>query len=251
MNLNLIYFSPTGSTKKVVEALSTSWDTPKTNIDISLPNKDYTAYSFFPDDLCIIGVPSFGGRVPSIAIDHLKEMKSNNTPTIIVATYGNRAYDDTLLELKDIASECGFKIIAAIAAVTEHSIMHQFATNRPTKEDLNEIIGFGERIKASLSSNSDIMVPGNRPYREYSGVPLKPKTNENCNKCGICASLCPTKSIPHDNPNTTDDSTCISCMRCISVCPNDARYLNKAVLLGVSQKMKKVCSSYKKNELFL
>lgn len=253
MNLNLIYFSPTGSTKKVVETLASSWNMPKINIDISISDDDYSTYSFPSDDLCIIGVPSFGGRVPSIAIDHLKKMNSNNTPTIIVVTYGNRAYDDTILELQDTASEYGFRIVAAISAVTEHSIIHKFTIDRPNNEDLDEIISFGEKIKEVLSSNaiSGIIVPGNRPYKEYGGVPLKPKTNKNCHKCGLCASLCPSKSISHDNPSITDDSTCISCMRCISICPNHARYLNKVMLFIASQKMKKVCSTYKKNQLFL
>lgn len=161
MNLNLIYFSPTGSTKKVVETLASSWNMPKINIDISISDDDYSTYSFPSDDLCIIGVPSFGGRVPSIAIDHLKKMNSNNTPTIIVVTYGNRAYDDTILELQDTASEYGFRIVAAISAVTEHSIIHKFTTDRPNNEDLDEIISFGEKIKEVLSSNaiSGIIVP--------------------------------------------------------------------------------------------
>ena len=107
----------------------------------------------------------------------IKKLKSNNTPTIIVVTYGNRAYDDTILELKDSASECGFRIVAAIAAVTKHSIIHQFATDRPNKEDLDEILSFGKKIKDVLYSNStsNIIIPGNKPYRDYGGVPLKTK----------------------------------------------------------------------------
>lgn len=254
MKLNLIYFSPTGGTKKTVEILSNTWNLEKNIIDISIPDKNYSIYSFSSDELCIIGVPSFGGRVPSVAIDHLKQMNSCNTPTILVATYGNRAYEDTLLELKDTAEECGFKIVAAITAVTEHSIMNQFATGRPNEEDYAEILNFGKTIKDTLSKNlnlSDLKIPGNRPYREYNGVPLKPTTSKDCHKCGICASLCPTNAIPKDNPNKTENTLCISCMRCISVCPNSARSLNKLLLLPASQKLKKVCSTPKKNELFI
>lgn len=253
MSLNLIYFSPTGSTKKAVETLASAWDLYRNDIDISIPDTDYSTYNFTSEDLCIIGVPSFGGRVPPIATDHLRKMKSDNTPTIIVTTYGNRAYEDTLLELKNEAKECGFKVVAAVSVVTEHSIMHQFATGRPNNKDLDEIVSFGKKIKDSISSNtttSDLQVPGNMPYREFSVLPIRPKAKKDCPKCGVCASVCPTKSIPIDSPDKTDD-TCISCMRCISVCPNGARSVNKIVLLAASQKLKKACSGYKENELFI
>ena len=48
-----------------------------------------------------------------------------------------------------------------------------------------------------------------------------------------------------------DTEKCISCMRCVAICPKKARKLNKVLLFAASQKMKKACGGRKKNELFL
>lgn len=96
----------------------------------------------------------------------------------------------------------------------------------------------------------ELRLPGNRPYREYGGVPMKPQSGRSCIKCGLCAKECPVGAIPYDRPNKTDTDTCISCMRCISVCPQKARSVSKILLGAGSMKLKKACSERKKNELF-
>lgn len=223
-------------------------------IDLTKPETDYGAYSFGPEDLCLIGVPSFGGRMPGTALERLKKMQGNSAKAVMVVTYGNRAYDDTLLELKEELCASGFRAIGALAAVTEHSIMHQFGAGRPDQEDQKELKAFAAQIKEKLKhqdGGTKLEVPGNQPYREYHGVPFKPKAGKKCRKCGICAKQCPVLAIPKDHPESVDADRCISCMRCVSVCPEQARDLSRAVLLVASGKMKKACSGRKPNELFL
>lgn len=253
MNFYSLYFSPTGGTKKVMDILSGILAEDCQTIDLSLPDKDYSSYSFTKNDLCLIGVPSFGGRVPGIALEHLKQIKAASASAVLVATFGNRAFDDTLLELKNEMETCGFRVIAAAAAVTEHSIMHQYGTGRPDAEDEKELRNFALRLKEAFTQDkksTDILVPGNQPYREYKGVPLKPKAEKECTKCRLCASLCPVAAIPKEDPSQTDKDLCISCMRCISVCPNHARTLNKAMLLASGQMLKKACHEKKENQFF-
>ena len=122
MNLYQIYFSPTGGTKKVSDIMSKTWNSPKIEIDLSNPDIDFSHFTFSTDDLCIVPVPSFGGRVPAVSLSRINEMTGGNAQTIIVVTYGNRAYEDTLIELKNTLKARSFHCIAAIAAVTEHSI---------------------------------------------------------------------------------------------------------------------------------
>ena len=93
--------------------------------------------------------------------------------------------------------------------------------------------------------------PGNRPYREYGGVPLKPVANGKCTSCGLCAKECPAGAIPLDNPKMTDKDKCISCMHCVAVCPKKARNYSKLVSFIAGLKMKKVCSGRKENKLYL
>lgn len=256
MSIYSLYFSPTGGTKKVMDIISSELKA-ENYIDISLPDIDMTQYQLKKDDICLIGVPSFGGRVPDIALQHLKKLRGEQTAAIIVAVYGNRAYDDTLLELQKELKTCGFHIIAAIAAVAEHSIMHQFGNGRPDAKDEQDLKKFAEKIKKLIENREaqkeqkEIKFPGNFPYRSYNGVPFKPSANKKCNRCNLCVKKCPAKAISSDNPFSVDAKKCISCMRCVSICPQQARSINKFLLSIASKKMQKACSSRKENELFI
>lgn len=248
MNYN-IYFSPTGSTQKITTYVSDQFGRYE-NIDLSIYKGDYTK-QFETDDICIVGVPSFGGRVPAIAIKRLMMMKGNQTPAILISTYGNRAYEDTLLELKTTLNQNGFICIGAMAIVCEHSIMHEFAKEKPYDEDFKEISHFTDIVKMRLKESLiDIDVPGNIPFREYNGIPLKPKTTKKCTECGLCGKLCPVGAIPFDNPHKTDKNICISCMRCVAKCPHHARKCNELMIAATTKKLKNICEIAKKNDFF-
>ena len=140
MSVYSIYFSPTGGTEKVMDILADVWKVDA-QIDLSVLEDDYENYQFNQEDICLFGVPSYGGRVPDAALARIRKMKAGNASAVMVVAYGNRAYDDTLLELKNELCECGYRVKAAIAAVTEHSIMRQFASGRPDQQDVKELKG--------------------------------------------------------------------------------------------------------------
>lgn len=254
MSIYAIYFSPTGGTEKIVTFIAEQFGVYQ-SIDLCEKTSGLTN-DFSEEDLCIIGVPSFGGRVPSIALERIKALNGNNATAILITVYGNRAYEDTLIELEDTLIEKNFTCQAAIAAIAEHSIMHQFATGRPDQNDLTELASFAQKIKEKTNNTvktdfPPVHVPGNRPYRKYGTIPLIPGASHTCGSCGLCAAKCPSGAIPSNNPKQTDKDKCISCMRCISVCPTHSRKLNPLMLAAASQKLKKACSGRKENELFL
>ncbi|MDB8803666.1 4Fe-4S binding protein [Romboutsia sp. 1001216sp1] len=254
MKLFEIYFSPTGGTKKIADLISRQFGYETIKLDLSNSMEDFSKFTFSEKDLCIIAVPSFGGRVPMAAMSNINKLKGNGSKVILVATYGNRAYEDVLLELKDTLTTLGFFCIAAIASVTEHSIMRQFATGRPDLKDKEELIKFSDKIKEILKQEKvtkDLYVPGNNPYKEYKVIPLVPEARQECMKCGLCAIKCPVNAISKDNPTLVEKEKCISCMRCVAICPNKARSVNEELILAVSKKLEKVCSERKMNELFL
>lgn len=245
-------FSPTGGTAKVAGEITRHWQDTQT-IDLSVPHLASEFCSFSSDDVILIAFPSFGGLAPQVALDRLKKFHGNNAKCILVCVYGNRAYEDTLVQMEDTATDAGFTVIAAIAAIAEHSIMHQYAAGRPDKNDCLQLEEFSHKISEKLLSGnmSSPDIPGGRPYKKGKGISLVPKADSSCNSCNLCIAQCPVQAIDAQNPKITDSKTCISCMRCIAVCPAHARKINKAMVSVAALAMKKVCSGRKKNELFI
>lgn len=253
MKVYKIYFSPTGGTKKVSDILAEQFGDEVIDVNITESRFDFNHIDIQKDDIVIISVPSFGGRVPSVAVERLSMLKRNGASGILVCVYGNRAYEDTLVELKDTVKNSGFNVIGAISAIAEHSIARQFATGRPDKQDIQQLLKFVEEIKLKISmgNTEEPNIPGNRPYKKASGAGVVPKASKDCIKCGICAKECPVQAIDIHNPKKVNNVNCISCMRCISVCPHQARKINAVLLLAVGIALNKVCSVRKDYELFI
>lgn len=266
MKVNCLYFSPTGGTKRVMDFMAEEWPVDCW-VDLSVRDCDYGQFGFGEEDVCLIAVPAYGGRVPGIVVERLGRMQVRGARAVLVAVYGNRHYDDTLLELGNEARACGFVVRAAVAALAEHSIVRQYAAGRPDEEDREQLHELARKIKCSLEAEGECakgsggasgekderepVIPGNMPYRDYRGVGIYPKAGEECNKCGKCAKLCPVGAIPMEEPGSVDGEKCISCMRCVAVCPNKARKLDEAMVAATAEKLKIVCSVRKENELFI
>lgn len=248
-----IVFSPTGGTQKAADMLAQEWNKQVVKVDLSSATQDFSAVNVQEGDVVIIAVPSFGGRVPALAAQRLSRIKGNGARCVVMCVYGNRAYEDTLIELNDIAANCGFDVVAAVAAVAEHSICHQYAAGRPDDDDAERLRGFAGQIQAKIERGEEKppKIPGNRPYKKAGGAALVPKADNRCNGCGICAVKCPAQAIDAAAPKGTDAKKCISCMRCIAVCPQHARGVNKLMVSAAAMALKKACSARKECELYL
>lgn len=251
MNKYRIIFSPTGGTEKVSKSITKNWGHVE-DIDLTIVDKDYHDISLTENDIALIAMPSYAGLAPQIALDRLARINAHHCKCVIVAVYGNRAYEDTLVQMEDYAHMAGFDVIGAMAAIAEHSIFHQFATGRPDENDCHQLEEFGNQILEKVIHKIDTKpnIPGHRPYKKAGGGTM-PQADSSCTKCGLCAIKCPTGAISQSNPQVTDKDKCISCMRCVAVCPSQARKLDQEKMAVIENAITKVCSIKKECELFL
>lgn len=253
MNIYEITFSPTGGTKKVADCLATELSREIRWIDLSNGNEDVHKLSLTNEDIALFAVPSYSGRVPTTAAERMRKIQGNGAKAILVCVYGNRAYEDTLVELQDLVQKAGFSVVSAVAAIAEHSIAHRYAANRPDKDDYERLRVFAEQIGDKLRRNefSTPAIPGNRPYRKAANAGIVPKATKACTQCGLCASRCPVGAIDQNNAAKVNKKVCISCMRCVTACPHHARKVNGLLLAIINMMLKKACTVRKECELYL
>lgn len=246
--MEVYYFSPTGGTKKVSDIFATA--VGKNVVWHDLGDKQTTTKQ--PQgELIIVAAPVFAGRIPSVVREKIKTLAGEGKKAVTIAVYGNRAYEDALLEMNDILMQGGFTVIAAAAFVAQHSIVPEVGAGRPDSEDRKEIRAFAEAVKNSTSAEN-IHVPGNRPYRPGMNVQVAPLSLPSCTACGACAKICPTDAISNvDGKMATDAAKCILCMACIHACPLQARILPPPLQEKTDNMLAAFRDIRNKNEVFL
>lgn len=240
--LNVLYFSATDGTAKVVKGVAEGISDYYKEYNITLPNNRHDAVTFDSNDLVIVGVPVYAGRVPKFLNDYFLNVKGNNTPAVFITVYGNRNYDDALIELKDTFESNGFIGVSAGAFIAEHSNTPKVGTNRPDDNDLETAKKFGTDIKNKLENLKDILqlpkliIKGSFPYKERtSAPPIVPDTSDDCINCGICAKYCPMGAINFNNFKDIDPAKCVRCCSCIKRCPVNAKSINHEVFNKITK----------------
>jgi len=262
-SVKLVYFSPTGTTKAVVQGIAQGINPSATElIDITTPEARNQPLLTSEDELLVVAVPVYMGRVPEILSEWLHAIQAHNTPTVCVVVYGNREYEDALLELKTIVMECGCIPIACATYIGEHSFSNPempTAQGRPDEDDINHAEAFGLKIREklqsipSISQTSDVDVPGTYPYRrdaklwdvDFIAV------SDQCSQCGVCAEVCPVGAINSQNSAMINQEKCITCCACIKSCPQNARTIKAGPVQDASIRLNNLYKEPKKPEYFL
>ena len=244
----IAHFSPTGGTKCVADAIAAGFSVPVAELDLT---KADSAFSLGENDGLMAVLPVFAGRVPQIALERLSALKGSGQKAVAVVVYGNREFDDALLETRDALEANGFRVIAAAAFIAEHSMYRSIAAGRPDAQDEALCRRFAADVMAKDDDAAPVQVPGNTPYKELKPSAFHPAASESCTKCGICAEGCPTGAIPLDDPSHTDNERCINCMRCVQVCPQQCRALPDAFQAMITKMLNENAAGYKKPVVFL
>ncbi len=254
---HLIYFSPTGTTKKISTSIAQGLDVKYvTHYDVTLPDSGFD--TVLTDGVAIIGTPVYAGRVPELFLQRLQTITSKGVPTVLVALYGNREFEDALVELRDIAEVKGFNVVAAGAFIGEHSCStpaRPIAAARPTAEDLKLAIQFGKQVEAKITDNAfgTPEINGNVLYKERVQIGgIAPETNKKkCTLCGKCAAVCPTGIITLSDSVTTHAANCIMCCACVKACEVEARPFSHPLIEEKRAILQKNCSTPKAPKVFL
>ncbi len=221
------------------ETLAQTLGIPLVHHDFTLPDARRQPLSFSADTLVIFGVPVYAGRVPNLMLPFVASAVGSGALAVPVVLFGNRAFDDALMELRNILEAGGFRSIAGAAFVGEHSFGRQMAGNRPDANDLALAKQFALDVAKKLEGYDEtaphvpVFVAGNDPVKPYfrptdaegNFVDIRkarPSTTDDCVNCKTCAKHCPMGSIDFDNPKLVT-GICIKCNACVKLCPKDAK----------------------------
>ncbi len=267
-NVHTLFFSPTATTSTIATTLGKGIieGTP-----LSVQNHDYTLsaapaslFPFTETDLVIVGVPVYAGRVAPMALERLAALQGRETPAVALVMYGNRAYEDALLELSDFLTQRNFSVITGCAFIGEHSYScatYPIAQGRPDSKDLTLAEETGRRI-SKLLKNERIeeeknaffsTLPGNRPYRQgIQTSEISPSIKRGlCVLCGSCADACPTGALTVTNEVQIETGKCMLCCACIRACQEEAISLNAPSILEKMAWLSSTCKERKEPEIFL
>ncbi len=222
-----LYFSPTGNSRKCAVSTAAKLGRKVEEIDFTKISSVNTEIEFNVNDCVVFAAPVYGGRLYKEFADKIRKLNGNLAKCIVIVTYGNRDYEDALLEFKNLLIERHFIPLSLAAIVGKHTY-GDIQVERPDKNDIDKCYILAKEFLNKIESGKFSIpnVKGEFPYKDGgNGGSFYPSTSSKCKKCGLCVIQCPKGAISEKDFSTIDTQKCISCFRCISVCQYDAKIM--------------------------
>ncbi|WP_161569248.1 EFR1 family ferrodoxin [Candidatus Oscillochloris fontis] len=243
MNITLIYFSQTGNTRRVAQAMAEVFrGAGHTTRLVSL--KKASAQDVVACDLLGIGTPCFSSQAPTPIKTFLQNLPMLHKKRAFVFATSGGAPGRVLYDLAHLLQR---KAVDVVGGVLVRGVSHHPAPclygrmpDRPNAEDLAHAQHFATAVMEHVAANRpgpiavnrpDVLTPGRGFYDLVAAISTDaflrrtlPEPNVDpalCTQCQWCVYECPTHTISLQ-PYPTLGDACIRCYRCLNGCPQHA-----------------------------
>lgn len=236
--VDVVYFSSTGTTKKIAFEAVKGTGYEKNAINITDPD-NRNKKTALDGDAVIIAVPVYEERVPELLDGFFAGLTGHGQSAALIAVYGNIGFGIALDQLYEKAIKCGLIPVAAAAFIGEHSFSSKkapIATGRPDERDLEDARRFGTAFKDKIENGSSaklLLSKGKLPLmarilsknsaRAFTKTPAA--DSEACTRCNACVKFCPVHAIS-EKTLEIDESKCLRCFACVKRCGKNARKIS-------------------------
>ena len=243
MHVTMIYFSQTGNTRKVAEAMAKAFREAG-HVARTIPLKKAVPQDAITGDLLGVGTSCFSSQAPTPVKEFLRALPTLDGKQAFVFATSGGAPGRVLYDLARLLGEKGAEVVGGFLARGE---VHHPAPclvgrmpNRPDEEDLAGAQRFAVAVAEHITGGASGPVVESRPDTFKSGrgfydivamlstdgflrlVLPEPKLDSmRCNQCGWCVRECPMDNIVLEAYPVLGNR-CIRCYRCLTGCPQGA-----------------------------
>ncbi len=261
MNAIIVYFSPSGSTRKVAQQMAEAFTEKLSKvevIDLTRNESYWNSIQFRQNlyniintyDVLCIGSPVYAHHLHYNVMNFIKNLLPLTDKVQFVVpfvTYGGINSGEALHDAEKLLRKNGRRVVAGLKINSEHCLSKAFSTDFNRNLPDTTAIPYLNELTDKLLQLENIKVSTNGYFLNYQKTPVRIRTKlligekfwhnhmypkstfdySKCNGCGICAMKCPLMRIDLKNnlPVVKENALdCIHCGMCVFSCKKGGVY---------------------------